>query len=283
VVPNAAGSIVVFAGWLASGALTLWQPFESLVARAVFGLRPLTAADRAVVEPAWAAVMERAGRPADRYQLWISDADELNASAYAGRTVAVTRQVLGLRSRQVAAILAHELGHHLGWHSVVSLLIYWYSLPARILLWLFGVARLLAIRMLSLVLRFARPLAFLIGEGSRPGGGLTSRLGVSLVGAAALFALIVLPVVALLYAAQYYPWLLLIPVLPPFAAALERAEEYRSDQVACDLGYGRDLVDLLRRVELQGQGAKVPWRQRLLATHPPAGARARRLERRLAA
>jgi Zn-dependent protease with chaperone function len=109
---------------------------------------------------------------------------------------------------------------------------------------------------------------------------------VSLTGLAVLVGLLVLPVVALLYAAQFYPWLLLIPVLPPFVAALERAEEYRSDRVACDLGYGRELVDLFRRVErqeVQDEDEKATWRQRLLATHPPIGARARRVELYLAA
>jgi Zn-dependent protease with chaperone function len=270
-----AGLAVVFPGWLASGALAWWPPFESFLARVALRLRSPTAAERAVVGPAWAAVTQRAGRSAGRYRLWISDADELNAAAYAGRTVAVTRQVLELPPRSQAAVLAHELGHHLEWHSHVSLLVYWYSLPARVFLWLLSVAWSLALRLVALLVHLARPLASLVGAGS--------AVAVSLVGAVALVVLLVLPLVVLLYAAQRYPWLLLIPVLPPLAAALERTEEYRSDRIACNLGFGRDLVDLLRRVEMQRHDAGVSWRQRLLATHPPVESRARRMEQYLAA
>ena len=272
---NTAGLILVFLGWLASGALAWWPPFESFLARVAFRLRSPTAAERAVLGPAWATVTRRAGRSAGRYRLWISDADELNAVAYAGRTVAVTRQVLELPPRSLAAVLAHELGHHLEWHTHVSLLIYWYSLPARIFLWLLSVAWSLAIRLVALVVQVARPLASVFGAGSAS--------IVSLMGSLVLLALLALPLVVLFVVVQHYPWLLLIPVLPPLAAALERAEECRSDQIAANLGFGRDLVDVLRRDDVQRHDAEVSWRQRLLASHPPAEARARRLEQYLAA
>jgi len=271
---NTAGLILVFLGWLASGALAWWPPFESFLARVAFRLRSPTAAERAVLGPAWATVTRRAGRSASRYRLWISDADELNAAAFAGRTVTVTRQVLELPPRSLAAVLAHELGHHLEWHTHVSLLIYWYSLPARVFLWLLSVAWSLAIRLVALVVQVARPLASVFGAGSAS--------VVSLMGSLVLLALLALPLVVLFFVVRHYPWLLLIPVLPPLAAALERAEEYRSDQVAANLGFGRDLVDVLRQVDKQ-HDAEVPWRQRLLATHPPAETRARRLEQYLAA
>jgi Zn-dependent protease with chaperone function len=279
---NTVGLILVFIGWLASGVLAWWPPFESFLARVALRLRSPTVAERAVVRPAWAAVRQRAGRSADGYRLWISDADELNATASVGRTVAVTRQVLELPPRSLAAVLAHELGHHLERHSAMSLLVYWYSLPARIFLWLLSVAWQVAVRLLALIVQVARPLAALIGAGGRGGGPMSALVG-SILGAVVLFALLVVPVLGLLYAVQRYPWLLLIAALPPLAAALERAEEYRSDRVACNLGFGRDLVDVLRRVEPRRHDAEVSWRQRLLATHPPVETRARRLEQYLAA
>jgi Zn-dependent protease with chaperone function len=280
---NPVGSVLVFAGWLASGALTLWPSFESFLTRVAFRFRPLTAVERDVVETAWAAVTERAGQPVDQYRLSISDSAEINASTHAGRTVAVTRRIVEFPQPQVAATLAHELGHHLGWHPTVSLLIYWYSSPARILRWLLVLVWLVASALVSLVLWVARPLAHVISTKSRSDEGPMLSLAVSLVGVAIRVVSIAIPVAAMLYVTLLYPWLLLIPVLPPVAAALERAEEHRSDRVACELGYAEDLVSLLRRAALLVQDAKVPWWRRLLTPHPPIGARVRRVERYLAA
>jgi STE24 endopeptidase len=277
------GVILVFAAWLASGALTLWPPLESFLARVILRFRSLTATEQAVVETAWAAVTDRAGRSAHQFQLWISEADELNAPAHAGRTVAVTRRALEFPQPQVAAMLAHELAHHLGWHSAVSLLTFWYSLPVRIVVWLLRLVWSLAFVLASLVVQVAQPLGRMIGSRVRSDEGPMLALGVSLVALGVRVVAIVVPVAAMLYLALVYPWLLVIPVLPPVAAALERAEEHRADRVAYDLGYGRDLVDVFRWVALRVRDTKLPWWQRLLATHPAIGARSRRVERYLVA
>ncbi|MFF4735893.1 M48 family metalloprotease [Streptomyces sp. NPDC001262] len=59
-------------------------------------------------------------------------ATELNATAAAGHIVAVTRPATDRSpNSQLAAILAHELGHHVGGHPWAAMLADWYALPAR--------------------------------------------------------------------------------------------------------------------------------------------------------
>ena len=62
----------------------------------------------------------------------VENSAELNAMAAAGHVVGVTTYSLNhLSSGNLAAVLAHELGHHTGGHAWAGLLGYWYSLPGR--------------------------------------------------------------------------------------------------------------------------------------------------------
>lgn len=60
---------------------------------------------------------------------------ELNAFAAGGHIVAMTSWTpRNLRSHELEAILAHELGHHLRGHAWVGQLAWWYSWPAALVL-----------------------------------------------------------------------------------------------------------------------------------------------------
>ncbi|MFI2259788.1 M48 family metalloprotease [Streptomyces tubercidicus] len=59
--------------------------------------------------------------------------DHLNALAAAGHIVGVTRFSLErLSDGQLAAVLAHELGHHVRGHAWSSLPAQWYAVPGRL-------------------------------------------------------------------------------------------------------------------------------------------------------
>ena len=71
--------------------------------------------------------------------------DELNAYACGGHLVVVTSfAVAELPRRELAGVLAHELSHHLGLHTVALTIRHWLSLPvvllARVGFWLQNVA-----------------------------------------------------------------------------------------------------------------------------------------------
>ncbi|KOV79299.1 M48 family metalloprotease [Nocardia sp. NRRL S-836] len=159
-----------------------------------------------------------------------------------------------LPPRQLEAVLAHELGHHLAGHSTASLVRWWYELPARLVIF---VVLLVA----SVVLAVGR--VFL-------------RFGNAVMGFACIGVVVVLGVFAL--AAS--PWLLLVPVIAPLLALTSRHAELRADRVAAELGYGPVLQDVLQRWISDGHDdarARAGLRARMLASHPSCAHRMRRL------
>ncbi|MET7380936.1 M48 family metalloprotease [Streptomyces sp. NPDC005526] len=256
-----AGTVVLLA-WLASGALVFHRPTELAFARHVLKLRPPTPDERARLEPVWREVTARAGVEAHTYELMVENSDELNAVAAAGHVVGVTTYSLNrIPSSNLAAVLAHELGHHTGGHAWAGLLGYWYSLPGRVA-WAFmrGMARIaLAVsRVLSLAAT----------------GFLYLFLGITVVAGFLTMWYVTVPLVAA-------PYLL---------AHMGRRGELRADQQAAELGFARHLAEVLHHfrteeaaakaaAEAQGQKLQDPGTlSRLLSSHPDHQTRLTALE-----
>ena len=69
--------------------------------------------------PLWRAIALANELPPDRYILRVLPSDELNAYVCGGHLVVVTTFALAeLPRRELAGVLAHELSHHLGMHTV---------------------------------------------------------------------------------------------------------------------------------------------------------------------
>ncbi|MFC0054104.1 M48 family metalloprotease [Streptomyces actinomycinicus] len=245
------GTLVVLA-WVASGLLVFHRPTELAFARYVLKLRLPTAEERARLEPVWNEVTARAGIERGTYELMVENSDELNAVAAAGHVVGVTTYSLNrIPSSNLAAVLAHELGHHTGGHAWAGLLGYWYSLPGRIA---WAVTRGLA--------RFAIMVASVFSM------------------AATGFLILFMGLVAV--AAFLAAWYITIPlVLAPYLLAYAgRRGELRADQQAAELGFARQLAEVLyhfqteeatAKAALAAQGQKLDEPgalARLLSSHP---------------
>lgn len=245
---------VIVATWLGSGPLVLWRPVENAVAVVVMRLRRPTLRESEVLDSAWIAVTRSAAIEGRAYRLWVEESDEVNATAAGGRTIAVSRWALRLPSRQLEAVLAHELGHHLAGHTWIAILGYWYSLPGR--------AAMAAVRF----------LLWLIVD-------LFEGLGVLgiILGIVVAIAVLGLGVVTLVSVP-----LLLVAAVQPFLYALTmRQGELYADRVAARLGYGEPLVEVLYRSLEEGEDVDhwmAGWRERALAPHPPVASRIRALE-----
>ncbi|MFE2180554.1 M48 family metalloprotease [Streptomyces sp. NPDC059455] len=246
-----AGLLLVLA-WLASGALVFHRPTERALARYVLKLRPPTPQELARLAPVWWEVLTRAGIEEHTYELWVEDSDELNAVAAAGHIVGVTRFALErLPSGQLAAVLAHELGHHVGGHSWSGLLGYWYALPGRIA-W-----------------RITQLLAYVIFRVSSA----FSCLG-------GLIVLTVFGIVAFVTVSALYGLPLLLPVIPYLMAAVSRRAELHADRQAAALDFAPMLAEVLWRMHMAQEqtkavaaaaGRPVPKESplaRLLSSHP---------------
>ncbi|MDT9692491.1 M48 family metalloprotease [Streptomyces sp. P9(2023)] len=237
--------------WLASGALVFSPAVERVLAKMLFRWREPTGAERAAMEPLWARVTQRAGIKNSKYELWVEDSEEINAAAAAGHMVGVTRWALKLPPERLEAILAHELGHHLGGHAWAGLLGQWYALPGRLVMVL--------ARWLLLVVAVVAQAVPLLG---------------CLVGL--VFVAVVLGV------AFAFPPILVVFVTPYLLAWAGRSGELRADRSAAQLGYGPALHAVFS--EWQGEGADDGRRDqkvldRLLASHPPMHERIRELEK----
>ncbi|MFF4275915.1 M48 family metalloprotease [Streptomyces sp. NPDC001536] len=246
-------ALVVILLWIASGALVFHRPTESALARHLLRLRYPTPQERAKLEPVWREVTARAGVEGRTYELWVEDSDSLNAVAAAGHIVGVTRFAMNqLPNGELAAVMAHELGHHVGGHAWSGLLGYWYALPGRI-----------AWR----VLKAVSTVAFHV---SKAFGCFGVAFVVLLVGGLA-FATV----------STLYGLPLLILGVPYALAAVGRRSELRADEHAAALGFAPMLAAVLDKLHRQEQYEKaevtarnggIPIEEgalsRLLSSHP---------------
>lgn len=228
--------------WISSGAVLLVPSFEPTLSRLMFHVRQPTPDEMRYLWQPWQAVCHGAGIDPGRYVLMVEDSDELNAFAAGGRTVAVTQTSLRLPPKQLEAVLAHELGHHLSGHPAVGILSWWYALPARGVAFLIGIAVRVILTVAEMFARF--------------GGGVGALV-------ALLLSLIVLTMVAFVGL-----WLLLIPLTAPLLALASRVGERRADRTAAELGYGPHLVEVLHRWIAEGGHRPASVKARLLASHP---------------
>lgn len=237
-------------GWLALGALLLVPWIQIAVLTRVLGARRPDEAEVAVIEPLWRDLATRANLPQASFAVRVIDSEELNAFACGGRLLVVTSFAIDtLPPRQLAGVLAHELSHHLGWHTAALTIGHWLSLPvvllARVGFFLQNVARAatdsFAADSAALTV-FGRGVAYLL-------------TGVSWVFLAALYA------------------------SDGLANLVAHGSEFEADRRAVRMGYGRALADALRAVIRLGGGQRaVGWRARLSSSHPPARTRVARIE-----
>lgn len=241
---------LVPAVWLLLGALLVVPSIQVAVLTRLLGARQPTAEELAVISPIWRDLAVIANLPQYRYVVRVIDSDELNAFACGGRLVVVTTFAIEqLTQRELSGVLAHELSHHLGLHTLALTLGHWLSLPvvllARVGFFLQNVAR-------AATTSFASHSAALTALGKAVAGVLTA---VSWVFLAALYA------------------------SDAIGNLVSYNSEFEADRRAVRLGYGRQLADALRQVIRLGGGARpVGWRARLATSHPPARTRVARIE-----
>lgn len=237
-------------GYLLAASLLFIRKVQVLVLTRALGTRPPTRDERVRLDTAWRSVLQAARLPADRYVLAVLPAEELNAFACGGHLVVVTTLAVDALPRdELAGVLAHELSHHLGLHTVALTITHWLALPVTVL---------------------ARAGFYLQNVASAATSSFASH-------SAALTALGRL-VSAVLTAAS---WVLLSGLIAANAIGnvAGRATEFQADERAVHLGFGAELSNALRRLIALGGGDRPrSWTERLAATHPPALTRVARIE-----
>lgn len=238
--------------YLGIGLLLFFRPVQRVALVRLVGARAPTPDERQIIDPVWAEVTQSMRSSPRRYVLAVLDADDLNAFACGGHLVVVTTYAVNtLPDFELSGVLAHELSHHLGLHTVALTVRHWLGLPitvlARIGFYLEHVSQ-------AATQSFARaPELRFVG---------------------AILAAIL----------RCAAWLMLVTILLSNALSnlVGRTAEFAADKRAVELGYGAQLSAALRR--FVGTGHAQPadsWRARAFASHPSARLRIARIDAQL--
>ena len=244
-------SFVVFAlGYVAAVVLLFLRPVQVWVLAPLMGARRPTPAQSAALDPAWRPVLQANDLPGRRYVLATLPSNELNAFACGGHLVVVTSYAIETLPRdELTGVLAHELSHHLGLHTVALTFVQWLSVP---------------------VLLLARIGFFLQNVASAA----TTSYGSN----SSALTVIGRTLAALLTAVSWFflSGLLLSNALTNIVG---RNSEFEADMRAIDMGFGTSLATALRRFVAEfGADRPLTWRDRLASSHPPARTRVARIE-----
>lgn len=239
--------VIAFA---ATGPLLFVRPFQIVVLTPVLGARQPTSDEEHAIAPLWNEVVAAAGLRSDHFVVRILPSDELNAFACGGHLVVVTSfAVEELTTPELQGVLAHEVSHHLGLHTIAITIGHWLSLP---------VVALARIGVFFENVAIAAGRAF--GRGS--------TLAVLLASAAAATI-------------RLLSWIFTAAIRASTALAniVGHQSEFDADQRAVRLGFGRELARALRRVLASGGSTRpIGWRARIASSHPPARTRVARIE-----
>ena len=211
---------VAYGLWCASAVAYGLRPVQRAMARLLWPIRRPTPAERGRLERVWDHVVAHAGVSGRRFRLLVVELPEVNAHSIGRDLICVTTGALAeLGDRELAGVLAHELGHHLRMHTSVSAFLVWVLLPLQ------GVA-LLGNVIAAPSAALARRLAERWPD---------HRLADACARGSARFA----GTIRMVFAA---------PGVAAFAAknAAGRSAEYRVDAFAVEVGLGAELLSALR-------------------------------------
>ncbi|MDA2956516.1 MAG: M48 family metalloprotease [Actinomycetota bacterium] len=240
----------LFVGSLFSLFILLFsRPVQRFVLMRLLGARNPTSREQAILAESWQPIVQRNKLQRRQFVLAVVDTESLNAFACGGHLVVVSSQAIEqLDSKQLSGVLAHELSHHLGLHTVALTITQWMILPITVLS---RVGMRLRAVAENATIAFAQRIPLLHALG--------------------LF------VAAFLHVAS---WLLMLNVslATLLGNAASRATEFHADRRAAQLGFGNHLLAAMRNWDAGAQRTDRGnvW-QRIFESHPPMRLRINKL------
>ena len=230
------------------GAALFIRPVQQFVLVRLLGARTPLREERDRLQRAWLIVAQASHVPASRFILAIADGDEVNAFACGGHLMVVSSYAVNeLDHDELCGVLAHELSHHLGLHTVALTISQWLSLP---------------------VVMFAQ-LGFMLQNVADVASNTLRVKSLDVLGrmVAGTMTIVSWVFIADLSLARY------------LSNAAGKGAEFRADRNAVELGFGKQLSRALRRVIDEGRDDRpTNWRDRIVTSHPPARTRVARID-----
>jgi Zn-dependent protease with chaperone function len=235
---------------LALGLTLLSRTMQQVFLARLLGARRPTATERRVLEPLWQDVLLHTRLSPAHFVLAVSDSDELNAYACGGNLVVVTTGAMhGLPGRELQGVLAHEVGHHLGLYGVALTIGYWLALPAVAL---------------ARIGFFLQNVAQAATDSFARGSSVLTAIGTT---------------VSILLRAVSWVFLLGVMAWQAVGSVVSRSAEFRADERAVELGFGRELAAAMRRSAADEPALASRTRaDRVFGAHPPIRTRIARVE-----
>lgn len=221
----------------------------------LLGVRSPTPKEHAVLEPVVRTVARAARVPPERFVLAVDDSNDVNAFACGGHILVVSSYSISkLSEPELTGVVAHEMSHHLGAHTVALSIGQWLSLPivacARVGFALQGLASRIEMRL-------------------RPNSRALSLVGRGVI--------VVVTAVAWVFEAA-------LVVGHMVNNMVGKEAEFQADARAVRLGFGRQLSGALAHVLARGTSPRpLHWRERIFTSHPPARTRMAKIDAQLRA
>lgn len=240
---------VMAAAHLALGLMLFVRQIQQRFLMRLLGAREPNPIERRHLEPLWQAVLINARMARRKFVLAVTDSDDLNAYASGGHLVIVTTGALtNLPGTELQGVMAHEIGHQLGWVSTVLVFGYWLALP---------------------VLALARFGFFLDNVATAATSAYADSSSTRFVGRA----------VAALLRAVAWVFQSGIVIWQSIGGIVSRYAEFRADAWAVELGFGAELAAAMRRTAFEEPpvGSRT-WGERVFGSHPPLRTRIAKVE-----
>ena len=247
-------SFVVFAGvWFMLGGSLYLRPVQRLVLMRLLGARTPTRQENDSLQRAWHVVAQANHIPPGRFVLSVADSEDLNAFASGGHLVVVSSWAIANLSREdLSGVLAHELSHHLGMHTIALTVGQWLTIP---------------IVLLARIGFYVQNIAHAATDTFTQGSSGASLIGKTIAGALTIVS---------------WVFLSMISISQVIGNATGKGAEFKADETVVNMGFGRELRNALRIVIAAGHGERAThWRDRLVTAHPPARTRVARIEAQL--
>lgn len=235
---------------LALGIVLFSKSIQRIFLARLLNARKPSPQEAATLHKSWRRVAQANHASTESFVLAVVDSQDINAFASGGHLVVVSSYAINqLDEDELAGVLAHELSHHLGSHTIALTIAQWLSLPI-----------LLLARIGFFLQRIAEAVSNTFG----------SRFA-----ALKFFGLLIsaaLTVVSSLFVAG-------LVVAQALSSAVGHASEFQADHRAVRMGFGNELLTALKRVSDDSEiGDRQTANNLVVASHPPARERIAQLQ-----